>query len=198
MPTGCTAAIKDGISFREYALNCARAFSALITMRDDPYDAKIPKIIVPSDYHTKKIIEIKEKLNRIKKLSLKECNIKSKKTYEQDCKSIDKNVADIFKQEEKYRKMLVLAKAYTPPSKDHIKYAEFMVKQIEESIKFDCSTDYLKYPEFVDGITWKNNKIKQLQKDLIYQNKKNLKEIECAENRTVWIQKMFKSLENYR
>lgn len=36
MPTGYTDAIKDGISFNQFILSCARAFGALITMRDEP------------------------------------------------------------------------------------------------------------------------------------------------------------------
>ena len=36
MPTGYTDKIKDGITFKEYAMGCARAFGALITMRDNP------------------------------------------------------------------------------------------------------------------------------------------------------------------
>ena len=43
MPTGYTADIQDGkiTTLREYALSCARAFGALIMMRDDPHDAPI-------------------------------------------------------------------------------------------------------------------------------------------------------------
>jgi hypothetical protein len=35
MPTGYTDKIKDGISFEEFVLSCARQFGACISMRDD-------------------------------------------------------------------------------------------------------------------------------------------------------------------
>lgn len=40
MPTGYTADIKDGITFRDFALRCARAFGATIMQRDE--DISIP------------------------------------------------------------------------------------------------------------------------------------------------------------
>ena len=57
MPTGFTCDIKDGITFERFALNCARAFGALINMRDDSLDAEIPDEIKPSDHHVKALAE---------------------------------------------------------------------------------------------------------------------------------------------
>ena len=34
MPTGYTADIKDGIDFKTYAMNCARAFGARVMLRE--------------------------------------------------------------------------------------------------------------------------------------------------------------------
>lgn len=42
MPTGYTAAIKYGITFKEFALDCARNFGACISMRDEPRETPIP------------------------------------------------------------------------------------------------------------------------------------------------------------
>lgn len=50
MPTGYTADIKDGISFETYAMNCARAFGACVSLRDKPSGGKvIPDAFEPSD-----------------------------------------------------------------------------------------------------------------------------------------------------
>ena len=54
MPTGYTAAIKDGIDFKTYAMNCARAFGACVMLRDEPGGGdRIPDAFEPSDYHLK-------------------------------------------------------------------------------------------------------------------------------------------------
>src|SRR6056297_1005549 len=63
MPTGYTHQIKDGISFEKYALGCARAFGATISMRDDPPDAEIPEKFDESDHHLEKIKEAQDNLN---------------------------------------------------------------------------------------------------------------------------------------
>ena len=42
MPTGYTAGILEGETFEQYALQCAKAFGALVMMRDEPSDAPIP------------------------------------------------------------------------------------------------------------------------------------------------------------
>ena len=75
MPTGYTAAIADGVTFEQFALNCARAFGALIDMRDEPSDAPIPERFEPSNYHEKKIAEINDELVRLKEMSQDEAKM---------------------------------------------------------------------------------------------------------------------------
>ena len=64
MPTGYTATLMEkGQTFQEFIMGCARAFGALIEMRDSPNDAPIPDKFEPSDYHAKRLIESREKRN---------------------------------------------------------------------------------------------------------------------------------------
>lgn len=53
MPTGYTAAVEDGTitEFDDFAWQCARAFGALIMMRDDPMSAPIPQKFEPTAEH---------------------------------------------------------------------------------------------------------------------------------------------------
>lgn len=54
MPTGYTNRIQNGeiTEFKDFALACARAFGALISMRDDALDAPMPAEILPdTKYH---------------------------------------------------------------------------------------------------------------------------------------------------
>jgi len=43
--------LDDKQDFRTFAMSCARAFGALITMRDEPADAPIPDEFKPDPYH---------------------------------------------------------------------------------------------------------------------------------------------------
>ena len=59
MPTGYTADIYEGndVSFRDFALKCARAFGACIEQRDDDANDK-PKLIekTKDNYHIKRLM----------------------------------------------------------------------------------------------------------------------------------------------
>ena len=54
MPTGYTAIIeeKPDLTFREFALKCARGMGACIMQRDEGMDS-LPRVDPPSDYHLK-------------------------------------------------------------------------------------------------------------------------------------------------
>ena len=54
MPTGYTATlVEHGQTFPEFAMQCAKAFGACITLRDEPFDAPIPTKFKASTWHTK-------------------------------------------------------------------------------------------------------------------------------------------------
>ena len=142
MPTGYTAAIAEGITFEQYAMSCARAFGALVEMRDAPSDAPIPEEFKPSDYHLEALNKANTELKELFSLTPEAVRLKAKQAHE---KSVAYHTAGRAKQEElklKYEAMLAKAQAYIPPSPDHDGLKEFMVRQIEESIQFDCQSSY--------------------------------------------------------
>jgi hypothetical protein len=54
---------RDGISFKTYALNCARAFGACVTLRDEPGGGEnIPDEFTPSDYNAKAAQKARDEL----------------------------------------------------------------------------------------------------------------------------------------
>jgi len=67
MPTGYTTDIYNGkdVSFRDFALNCARAFGACIMQRDDPADETKAEF---DSYVIERIADCKETIDKMKKL----------------------------------------------------------------------------------------------------------------------------------
>src|SRR5271168_1391855 len=63
MPTGYTEAIKDGISFQEFAMRCVRAMGVCITLRDEPSGAPIPERFEPSPSYKDALKSATEGLN---------------------------------------------------------------------------------------------------------------------------------------
>ena len=66
MPTGYTAELMEkGEPFNRFVMRCARAFGALIDLRDAQMDAPIPEKFEPSDYHVKALAKALAELERL-------------------------------------------------------------------------------------------------------------------------------------
>lgn len=195
MPTSYTHNIAKGISFEEFALSCARAFGALVSMRDDTENTPIPDEIKLSNYYKEKLAEIKSELTTIENLTPSEIKQRCTKEYQEHLnyqKERRKEMANLKKQ---YTTMLASVNKWAPPTVDHVELKGFMVDQITKSIDYDCDPSY--YSEKVhkkDDRTWVSDKIKELKKDLAYYTKEYKKEIERCKERTKWIQALKQSL----
>jgi hypothetical protein len=70
MPTGYTCIIEDkpDVTFAEYVWRCARAFGALLSMREDSLDAPIPDELKSEDTDYYKTAYEKAKQETVKEL----------------------------------------------------------------------------------------------------------------------------------
>lgn len=129
MPTGYTSKIKDGISFEEYARDCAKAF-----IRDETY----------CNYYQEELEKFKLELKDVLKLTPEELEEKAQHKY--DC-AVEYNKKSIIDQDilmSEYKDMLEKVRNYESPSTKHDEFKNFMMSQIEESMKFDCMGDFYK------------------------------------------------------
>lgn len=197
MPTGYTADIARGITFKQYALGCARAFGALIEMRDEPADAPIPEKFKPSQYHVDAIKEAKERLKWLRKLKPKQAAMEAEKEFIATQKHLRKGAAEKTALKAKYEAMLKEVDAYKSPSKDHDNFKKFMREQIEESMKFDCSDYYereLEKLQCPSGGGWLAVELAKCERDIAYHAEENEKEEQRTNSRNEWIAKLRKSL----
>lgn len=199
MPTGYTADIAKGISFKQYALNCARAFGALIEMRDDPKGAKIPDEFKPSDYHLKAIKKAQAELKRLKAIPAKSLLARSVRQNLADQSSRRACIKKNNELRAKYEAMLAKVDQYKSPSREHDEFAKFMREQIVSSIDFDCGNEYhereIVESRLKSGSEWKKDVLSKLNQDIRYHTKEHEKEVERCANRTAWVKQLFNSLE---
>lgn len=195
MPTGYTSDIYEGknISFRDFALKCARAFGACIEQRDDDLNDK-PKLIekTKDNYHITKLNEAKN----WKKPTKAEFDTYVKKQTAFCNEKLDKQ----NKLKTSYQKMLHKANNWTPPTKEHEGLKKFMIEQLNGSLDFDCSNDYYEreleklqnytYKEYVKDMSDSN------KRDIAYYTEQLKKENERVDNRNEWISALYKSLDN--
>lgn len=194
MPTGYTAAIKDGITFREYAWGCARAFGALIEMRDDPADAEIPERFEPSTYHPERLAEAEVELSRLLGLSEYEVTREADASYAEALTYFEKRNAAKADLRAKYEAMLAQAEAYEPPTSEHIEYKEFMVSQIRGSIDFDCGGAWPEKPERETAAAWLDKALSKARWNVRYHEEEGRKELERTESRNRWLTALRESL----
>ncbi|MDB5657340.1 MAG: hypothetical protein JWQ94_4953, partial [Tardiphaga sp.] len=142
MPTGYTAAIKDGISFEQFVWQCARAMGALVMMRDEPSDAPIPERFEPSTRNQQKAAEARAELARLKGLTHERAFDESAAAFRAAVASHDEAIAGMAALRGNYESMITRVEQWTPPSEYHIGFKEFMLQQLRDSVKWDCDTGY--------------------------------------------------------
>lgn len=196
MPTGYTADIKDGITFQTFAMNCARAFGACISLRDEGGDGHIiPEKFEPSDYHLKAQEQARAKLSALDNMTPAECDRAAAKAWDDSETNRLMRLREIADQRAAYEAMLKRVNAWAPPTSDHKELQSFMRSQIEESIRFDCGTTYYETPaERVAGSVWLARQREQCAKDIAYHETKHAEEIERAASRTAWVVALRQSL----
>lgn len=195
MPTGYTYEISKGISFDKFVLNCARAFGALITMRDDPMDAEIPDEFIPSDYHAKAIEETKKKVAYAESLTLEQAGEEATKQYKEELAAYKKRIEEAHTLKMKYQDMLRQVENWQPPTPDHRELKDFMVEQITSSIDFDCSTEHLTPPILLAPEKWITKTINEYLWSLAYHTDELDKEISRCASRTKWVKALKRSLD---
>lgn len=86
MTTGYTVDMYEGkeVSFPEFATKCARAFGALVSMREEPLDAPIPEEFKPSSYHVEQLEELRNELEAVKSWDEAHAKVESEKAYRKE------------------------------------------------------------------------------------------------------------------
>lgn len=196
MPTGYTAAIKDGITFRQFAMNCARAFGATITMRDDGGDgSNIPERFEPDQHHAKALKEAYDDLAALNIMTKEGAARRASEYYEAAEARRLEMLREIRELRVKYEAMLAEVKAWKAPTPDHVAFRSFMLDQIDGSIRFDCSESYYGTPtKRLTPEEWLVSERSRIKRDIDYHTKNYAEEVERTEKRNAWIKALRDSL----
>ncbi len=195
MPTGYTSKIYNGDnqSFKEFAMGCARAFGALIHMRDDGMETPIRPDIV-SDYAKKHVEEAQAKIAWLHALTPKECEAEARKQYGDAMEYYNKTVKERMALQTRYEMMLAQVEAWKPPTKDHEGLKKFMIEQLTTSIEGDCDMRYFPVPQRITGEQWLADHLESAAKDIEYFSKEQKEEEERVNGRNEWVEQLQNSL----
>jgi hypothetical protein len=190
MPTGYTSKIHDGeaVSFPQFAMTCARAFGALIEMRDEDLTAPIPQEFTPSPYYTEARVRAAERLAEVKAWTPEQARAEAA----EQVAAIEKSNARARDLREKYAAMAAEAEAWLPPTPDHEELKRFMLQQLHESARFDCHE--MEAPAPPDGAAYQAQQITSAREAVARARQHQAEEIERARDRTEWVRALRASL----
>lgn len=146
MPTGYTAAIKDGITFEQFTLGCARAFGALVMMRDEPADATIPEEFKPSPFYRENLAAAQTALETAKAMTDAEAETQCETAWHHAENRRLEIISQANVLRAQYEAIATKAIAWVPPTPDHVPLKEFMLDQLKQSIEHDCDVSYYAAP----------------------------------------------------
>lgn len=194
MATGYTYPVIEGkiTTFSDFALSCARAFGALIDMRDAPMDAQIPQEIKPSDYSAKELVKAKAKLAKLKAMTAAQIKRAAEKSNATWIKSQKDYQNEKTEQNDRLNEMIRQVKAWKPPSTDHNGMKDFMIEQLTSSLhdpKYDAEM-----PSPMSPREWHAEQIACAKRDVGWYKKRDMEERKRARDRTKWLKQLRRSL----
>lgn len=197
MPTGFTARIADGISFRDFALGCARNFGACITLRDEPGGGEaIPEKFEPSSYHIEHAQEMIARLALLESMPPDEAAREAMTEHLRAQKERRKRLEESEALRAQYHAMLQQVVAWNPPTPEHEGLKKFMQNQIEESMEFDCCYPFSeeKEAEPLSGGEWVKRERETAARSLAYHSTEYAAEVKRVNERNQWVQDLRWSL----
>lgn len=191
MATGYTSDLPR--TFPEFALRCARAFGALVEMREEPLDTPIPDEFLPNNYHLEAITKAEKRLAELEKWSDQRAEREAKKAYDEEARSRKECGEKNERTGRSYIAMLKQVGKWVPPTKDHEGLKSFMVEQLADSIELDClHTPTM--PQRFSGKQYRAQLIKSARRDIAYHTKNHKEEVRRAHERSEWVRALRQSL----
>lgn len=193
MPTGYTAGIADGTvtDFPTFALECARAFGALITLRDSP-SAEIPDEFHPSEWNRKHVEDAERTLADLKAMTPAQIAAECEAEYQRFAQRHEESAAENAAKLARYDAMIAEVEAWTPPTDDHVEMKKFMLEQLRTSRDFDDFV--MPAPKRMAPEVWYADKLAHATRSLSYAQDSWAREVEAANSRTAWVRALRESL----
>jgi hypothetical protein len=187
--------IEKNQTFPQFAMSCARAFGALIEMRDEGIDAKIPDEIKPEPYHKKAAAEARKELAAFEAMTKDGRLAWVEATKRREVDAYRQCIKDAKASRAQLAAMVAQIEEWEPPTGEHVRLKEFMLQQVRDSMP---STDY--YDDQIAIVQAKDaeelvaERFATLQHNIAYHDQHYAEEVERAKQRTDWVKRLRASL----
>ena len=196
MPTGYTVEVVDGkiSDFPTFAKLCARAFGALIHMRDNTISPDWSPIVEPElEIYQQRLDKIAGRIAELEGMSDEVAD----RAYIEYAANLDieneRHIARCADQDSRLAAMTEKVRAWAPPTPDHIGMKEFMLEQLRISANGDVRRFYTK-PLKMTGPEWRAQQLGREYSEIAITLKSIEDEKSRAESRTKWLTELVESL----
>lgn len=161
MPTGYTYAVQEGKidTLEDFAKDCARAF---LWQARDSNEKDLVKLVTgtrDASYYENKLVEAINKSSMYRNMTDDEWRVFYESEYARDIKWKTEYREKQRLERERYQLMLSKVIAWNPPTEKHQELKNFMMKQLNDSIDFDCSTADDPITPFLSFDRWKEHQV---------------------------------------
>lgn len=145
MPTGYTDKIYSNvpITFAEFVWTCARTMGALYHLRDDAMgvprlDAALQVDWGDAKHHEDELASAETALARLEAMGPADMAAEMAERHRRSVAEHEESSRRSADLRARYAAMLEQVSAWTPPTDDHAGLRDFMVEQLETSMRHDC------------------------------------------------------------
>lgn len=190
--TGYTHDVPKGQSFEGFVWACARAFGALVHMRDDAIGAAI-KEREPGTYYDEEIAKSHARLAELvgatpaQRRALYDADMERHRAFE------EKYQAEKRANTEALTAMLTKVQAWTAPTPEHENLKAFMVQQLTDSIKLEADLPtMMPPPKSVDE--WYIAEVGRMNDWIARTKTSKAEEVERCRKANEWMQALNRSV----
>jgi len=184
------------VTFEEFVWRCARAFGALVHMRD--MDWNVPVVLpqqssrgkINESYRQECLKDSQALLQKYQNMSLAQAQTLLDQEYQRRLQEAKEGIAKKKVLRERFEKVYVKVQSWQPPSSKHNELKQFMLEQLEYGIKHDCDDSYWQNSLSRPKPTvqeWLNQNIAWAQQDVEYHTKKANEEEDDGDSAVEWI-----------
>lgn len=193
MPTGYTSEIYDGknVTLRDFAIRCARGMGALISMRDELLDAPLPLQLQPStEHYDSRVAAAKARIAELEAMTSEERCAAAAKYNDEVCARNEKRVKENDALRQTYERLIAETEAWQGAPEG---LKEFMLSQLNESMRFDTSSAPYTEEETSAGV-WYGRQLAAAYGDIETWTKYRDEEVDRTKARNEWLAQLHASL----
>jgi DNA repair exonuclease SbcCD ATPase subunit len=198
MANAITGAIKDNmvVTAKDFLLTCAKVSGPLsILLRDESLSEPL-RLRHVSPYARGRVCNAEDRLAEAKTMTLKKAKRAVQRSYEYEVERLEDHKKEAAALRERYENMLEKVKAWEPPTEEHTAVKKTAIRNLEDSIRFDCSLiERYSEPIMQDPQEYIDLRIKWAEEELELAKERLAEEEADVERINTWITTLQESLE---